>query len=206
LVGFSSRRLAAEALNTANLELPAAYPALIPYFWPFPSLGAIMTEAHAFLSSPLGMLALRGTESGLRAVQFTAAAVPASAATAPALVPGCLQEAYRQLDAYFGRELRAFSVTTDPGIGTDFQRRVWAALPAVAYGQTASYLDIARQLNNPGAVRAVGAANGQNPLAIIWPCHRIIGANGQLTGYAGGLPRKRWLLDFERPSQQTSLF
>jgi methylated-DNA-[protein]-cysteine S-methyltransferase len=123
-----------------------------------------------------------------------------------ALVPSCLQEAYRQLNAYFGRELRAFSVATDPVAGTDFQRRVWAALPAVAYGQTASYLDLARQLSNPGAVRAVGAANGQNPLAIIWPCHRIIGANGQLTGYAGGLPRKRWLLDFERPSQQVSLF
>ncbi|RSK46459.1 methylated-DNA--[protein]-cysteine S-methyltransferase [Hymenobacter perfusus] len=165
-----------------------------------------MTEASAFLASPLGLLALRGTDDGLRAVQFMSTPVPVVTATPAHQVPGCLQEAYRQLQAYFERELREFSVTTDVVTGTGFQQLVWATLPAVAYGRTASYLDIARQLDNPGAVRAVGAANGQNPLAIIWPCHRIIGANGQLTGYAGGLSRKRWLLDFERPSLQTSLF
>lgn len=163
-----------------------------------------MTEASAFLLSPLGILALRGTEQGLRVVQFTATAE--AAATPPAQVPACLREAYRQLEAYFGRELQEFSVATNVPDGTSFQRLVWAALPAVTYGRTASYLDLARQLDNPGAVRAVGAANGQNPLAIIWPCHRIIGAGGQLTGYAGGLARKRWLLDFEQPSHQTSLF
>lgn len=165
-----------------------------------------MTEASAFLSSPLGILALRGTESGLHAVQFVASPEPVPVATPPTQVPDCLREAYQQLQAYFGRELQEFSVATDVVAGTGFQQLVWAALPSVAYGQTASYLDIARRLDNPGAVRAVGAANGQNPLAIIWPCHRIIGANGQLTGYAGGLLRKRWLLDFERPSRQTSLF
>lgn len=165
-----------------------------------------MTEARAFLSSPVGILSLRGTEDGLRAVQFVAADEPAPATTPPAQVPACLQEAHRQLQAYFRRELQQFSVVTDVRTGTRFQQLVWAALPAVAYGRTASYLDLARQLDNPGAVRAVGAANGQNPLAIIWPCHRIIGANGQLTGYAGGLSRKKWLLDFERPGGQTSLF
>jgi len=156
-----------------------------------------MTEARAFLSSPLGILALHGTESGLRAVQFEPAAAAVPAATPLALVPDCLQEGYRQLDAYFGRELRTFSVTTDPVIGTDFQRRVWAALPAVAYGQTASYLDIARQLENPGAVRAVGAAVGRNPVSVIVPCHRVLGADGSLTGYAGGLDRKGALLAIE---------
>ncbi|RZK15178.1 MAG: methylated-DNA--[protein]-cysteine S-methyltransferase, partial [Hymenobacter sp.] len=86
------------------------------------------------------------------------------------------------------------------------QRQVWAALSGIAHGRTASYLDIAKLLNNPKSVRAVGAANGQNPLAIVWPCHRIVGADGSLTGYAGGLVRKKWLLDFERPERQGTLF
>lgn len=161
-------------------------------------------KAVAYLCSPLGTLALRGTDAGLETVHFMAA--PGSLATAPDLVPACLQEAHRQLRAYFGRELREFDLSVAVSAGTEFQRRVWAALPAVGYGRTASYLDLARQLGNPAAVRAVGAANGQNPLTIIWPCHRIIGAGGQLTGYAGGLDRKRWLLEFERPLVQASLF
>ncbi|RSK37409.1 methylated-DNA--[protein]-cysteine S-methyltransferase [Hymenobacter metallilatus] len=168
-----------------------------------------MSEATAILPTPLGALELRGTEAGLRSIRFMQE--PATADTqAPGTplgqVAGCLREAHRQLQAYFGRELQEFTLATDIISGTGFQQLVWTALPLVSYGHTASYLDIARQLGSPGAVRAVGAANGQNPLAIIWPCHRIIGANGQLTGYAGGLSRKRWLLDFERPSLQTSLF
>jgi methylated-DNA-[protein]-cysteine S-methyltransferase len=131
---------------------------------------------------------------------------PAPTETLPPAVPTCLREAYHQLRAYFGRELRDFALTYAVIHGTDFQRRVWATLPSVGFGRTASYLDLARLLGNPAAVRAVGAANGQNPLAIVWPCHRIIGAGGQLTGYAGGLPRKKWLLEFERPAVQTTLF
>ncbi|RSK50833.1 methylated-DNA--[protein]-cysteine S-methyltransferase [Hymenobacter rigui] len=168
-----------------------------------------MSEATAVLPSPLGALELRGTDAGLRSVQFMQEPRVAglhSSGTPQTQVADCLREAWLQLQAYFGRELQEFSLPTDIITGTGFQQLVWAALPLVAYGRTASYLDIARQLGSPGAVRAVGAANGQNPLAIIWPCHRIIGANGQLTGYAGGLSRKRWLLDFERPSIQTSLF
>ena len=168
-----------------------------------------MTEARAYLPSVLGMLELRGTEAGLHAVRFLPGHTTESAsppATSTAQIATCLREAYRQLQAYFGRELREFSVETHVVTGTDFQRQVWAALPAVAYGTTASYLDLARRLGNSGAVRAVGAANGQNPLAIIWPCHRIIGAGGQLTGYAGGLARKKWLLELEQPHVQTSLF
>ena len=132
---------------------------------------------------------------------------PAAVPTTPAAaVPACLAEAYRQLRAYFGRELTAFDLPCAPLSGTDFQRRVWALLPAIAHGETASYLDVARQLHNPNAVRAVGAANGQNPLALVWPCHRVLGADGSLTGYAGGLPRKRWLLAFERPMPKGGLF
>ncbi|WP_019946861.1 methylated-DNA--[protein]-cysteine S-methyltransferase [Hymenobacter aerophilus] len=161
--------------------------------------------ARALLTTAVGLLELRGTEAGLREVNFLPPGSP-GAATAAGAVPACLRAAREQLRAYFGGELRTFSLTTDVETGTAFQRRVWAALPAVAYGRTASYLDLARQLGNPGAVRAVGAANGQNPLAIIWPCHRIIGASGQLTGYAGGLERKKWLLALENPPQQLGLF
>ena len=162
-------------------------------------------SALAYLYSPIGMLELRGSDRGLHVVRFLDEAAGV-AATAPVAVANCLREAHEQLRAYFGRELRDFSLACAPETGTDFQRRVWAALPGVSYGRTASYLDLARQLQNGKAVRAVGAANGQNPLALILPCHRIIGANGTLTGYAGGLPRKRWLLDFEQPVRQGGLF
>jgi len=155
------------------------------------------------LATPLGPLALTGTEEGLNAASFLEEAVPD---TPLARIPAHLREAHRQLKAYFGRELRDFELQYAPLIGTDFQRQVWAALLGVGYGRTASYLDIANVLNNPKSVRAVGAANGQNPLAIVWPCHRIIGANGSLTGYAGGLHRKQWLLEFEQPVRQGGLF
>jgi len=159
--------------------------------------------ATAYLSSPLGPIRLSGSDAGLAAVSFLDEAMPPTPAAA---VPACLGEAHRQLQAYFGRELRDFTLHYDVARGTEFQRRVWAALPGVGYGRTASYLDLARQLGNPGAVRAVGAANGQNPLGLVWPCHRIIGANGTLTGYAGGLWRKKWLLAFEQPAAQAELF
>ena len=160
--------------------------------------------AVAHLLTPLGILALTGSDAGLHTVQFLDHAAPA--ATPAAALPACLAEAHRQLRAYFGRELTAFTLPCAALIGTGFQRQVWAALPAIAHGETASYLDVARQLRNPGAVRAVGAANGQNPLALVWPCHRVVGATGRLTGYAGGLPRKRWLLAFEQPMPKGGLF
>jgi len=163
-----------------------------------------MQEAVAHLYSPIGMLALRGSDAGLHAVQFLdqEAVVP----TTPAALAACLHEPHRQLQAYFGGELREFSLPCVPLVGTAFQRQVWAALAGIGHGRTASYLDVAKLLHNPKSVRAVGAANGQNPLAIVWPCHRVIGANGALTGYAGGLLRKQWLLAFEQPERQGSLF
>ena len=163
-----------------------------------------MQAATTYLASPLGLLALTGTEAGLSAVSFhgTEGCTP----TTPAAVAACLRPAHAQLAAYFGLELRAFDLRCAPAFGTDFQRQVWQALGGVAYGRTASYLDVAKLLNNPTSVRAVGAANGQNPLAIVWPCHRIVGADGSLTGYAGGLHRKQWLLDFEQPTRQGGLF
>ena len=164
----------------------------------------ILLETLAYLYSPVGMLALSASDAGLHAVRFLDCEAPTP--TAPAGLAACLQEPVRQLSAYFGGELREFDLTCVPRTGTDFQRQVWAALAGVAHGRTASYLDIAKRLNNPKSVRAVGAANGQNPLPIVWPCHRIVGTNGSLTGYVGGLVRKQWLLAFEQPAQQGSLF
>lgn len=163
-----------------------------------------MDDATATLLTPLGPLALIGSDAGLSAVTFleNTAAIP----TLSAAVPDYLRPAHQQLQAYFGRELREFDLAYDSAFGTDFQRQVWRALLGIGYGRTASYLDVAKVLNNPKSVRAVGAANGQNPLAIVWPCHRIIGADGSLTGYAGGMHRKKWLLEFEQPTRQGGLF
>jgi methylated-DNA-[protein]-cysteine S-methyltransferase len=107
-----------------------------------------------------------------------------------------LAEARRELVAYFDGTLREFRVPLAPN-GTEFQRRVWTALTHIPYGTTISYADLARRLGNLMAVRAVGAANGRNPIPIIVPCHRVIGSDGSLTGFGGGLDRKRWLLHHE---------
>ncbi|MDH6194398.1 methylated-DNA-[protein]-cysteine S-methyltransferase [Mycobacterium frederiksbergense] len=110
-----------------------------------------------------------------------------------------------QLAGYFAGELTAFDLELDM-VGTEFQRRVWAALQTIPYGETCSYGEIARQIGSPGASRAVGLANGHNPIGIIVPCHRVIGANGSLTGYGGGLDRKRALLELERSRVMPTLF
>ena len=113
--------------------------------------------------------------------------------SAPVLV-----EAVRQLRAYFARDLKEFDLPLRPE-GTDFQQRVWEQLRGIGYGETASYGEIARRLGMPpGASRAVGLANGRNPIPIVIPCHRVVGANGTLTGYAGGVDRKQTLLDLEQ--------
>jgi len=125
------------------------------------------------------------------------------------------KEAVRQLDAYFAGRLRQFDLPLAP-TGTPFQQRVWRALCDVPYGETVSYGELARQIERPAAVRAVGAANGQNPIPIVIPCHRVIGSDGRLVGYGGGLPAKSMLLALERRGagtaarpgrpQQTALF
>lgn len=107
-----------------------------------------------------------------------------------------LRETGRQLRAYFAGKLQAFDIPLSPP-GTPFQRRAWEELCRIPYGMTISYAEQARRIGRPSASRAVGGANGRNPIAIIVPCHRVIGANGTLTGYGGGLDRKQWLLDHE---------
>jgi methylated-DNA-[protein]-cysteine S-methyltransferase len=115
------------------------------------------------------------------------------------------RDVVEQLEAYFAGERTNFDVELDM-VGTAFQRRVWAALLTIPYGETRSYGEIARQIGSPGAFRAVGLANGHNPIGIIVPCHRVIGSNGSLTGYGGGLDRKRALLELEKKRSAPVLF
>jgi len=149
--------------------------------------------------TPVGRLLIAGDDHGLRHVSFEKSHFSA-AATAPRddweLNEKRLKEAVRQLKAYFSGRLRAFDLPLAAD-GTDFQRCVWSALYKVPYGTTASYGDIARLIGNPAAARAVGLANGRNPIAIIVPCHRIIGSSGKLVGYGGGLHNKQTLLKLE---------
>ena len=145
------------------------------------------------VDSPLGPLALIAEEDALVAIDF---GTPTGTTRGTAAAERVLDEAARQLDAYFAGELREFDLPLRPH-GTAFQTDVWKALREIPYGETRSYADIARRIGRPTAVRAVGAANGRNPLAIVVPCHRVIGADGSLTGYAGGLELKRALLELE---------
>lgn len=142
-----------------------------------------------FVSSIVGRISYT-VEGG----KLTELGFEAGAALAPA-PDGC--PVARQLDEYFRRERRTFDLELAPE-GTEFQHAVWAELVKIPYGETRTYLQIAQRIGNPDAVRAVGAANGANPIALIIPCHRVIGSDGSLTGYAGGLDNKRRLLDFER--------
>jgi methylated-DNA-[protein]-cysteine S-methyltransferase len=119
--------------------------------------------------------------------------------------PGAFGAAVDQLEAYFAGELMDFDVELDLR-GTEFQRRVWKALLTIPFGETRSYGEIAEQIGAPGAARAVGLANGHNPIAIVVPCHRVIGANGSLTGFGGGLDRKRTLLELENQRANLTLF
>lgn len=158
-----------------------------------------MTLSHILLPSPVGTLTLIAGQRGLSAILWEdddPARVPTGDSAENADHP-VLREAARQLTDYFAGRRRAFDLRLDFR-GTDFQKAVWAALLTIPFGETRSYGEIARAIGRPGASRAVGAANGRNPISIVAPCHRVVGANGALTGFAGGLAAKRFLLDLER--------
>lgn len=151
------------------------------------------------VASPFGLLELVASARGLVAVlwpQERDGRVRLTSVNGEGSVNPHLRAAAEQLDAFFAGRLRLFDVPLDPR-GTDFQKLVWAALAEIPYGETRTYRDIAVAIGRPAACRAVGAANGRNPLSIIVPCHRVIGAGGQLTGFAGGLEIKRELLALE---------
>jgi methylated-DNA-[protein]-cysteine S-methyltransferase len=152
---------------------------------------------HRTIDSPIGPLFLAGDESGLRFLLFGKGRHVV--APDPGWEPdrGRLTEPVKQLMAYFKGRLQTFDVPVAPA-GTPFQQAVWRQLQAIPYGETISYGELARRLDRPRAVRAVGLANGSNPISIIIPCHRVVGSNGSLVGYGGGLPIKQALLALER--------
>jgi methylated-DNA-[protein]-cysteine S-methyltransferase len=153
--------------------------------------------AARLFPTPIGTLRLEATDSALIGVHFPSEArSPAPEARLVAAHP-VLEQAARELEEYFRGQRRTFSIPL-AATATAFQRDVWAALAAIPFGQCRSYAEIAAAIGRPRAVRAVGAANGANPLSILVPCHRVIGADGQLTGYGGGVRAKAWLLAHER--------
>ena len=152
---------------------------------------------YQYIDSPVGPLLLAASDAGLRAIEFAENRHPVKRSTDwqegdhPLLA-----QAHRQLDEYFAGTRNAFDLPLSPQ-GTDFQRKVWNTLASIPYGQTISYAQLAQRIGKPSAMRAVGAANGRNPLPIVLPCHRVIGADGSLTGFGGGLPTKQFLLELE---------
>jgi methylated-DNA-[protein]-cysteine S-methyltransferase len=156
-----------------------------------------MSRSYRYMDSPIGRLLLMANDDALELIEFARPRwpMPRGVDWEERETP-VLEETRRQLAAYFDGRLRDFDVPLAPQ-GTDFQQRVWRALHDVRFGTTCSYLDIARRLGDVRATRAVGAANGRNPIPIIIPCHRVIGANGSLVGYGGGLEIKRFLLAME---------
>lgn len=165
-----------------------------------PAAAIATTEplVHTTVPSPIGDLLLVGRGDALVGLYV------ADHEHCPRVPTGCtrdddaFEEARGQLDEYFVGTRRTFDLRVEPLGGTAFQRAVWRALLDVPYGETAGYGEIARRLGRPTAARAVGAANGRNPVSIVVPCHRVVGADGRLTGYGWGNERKAWLLDHER--------
>lgn len=154
----------------------------------------------AYISSPVGTLEITGNLEGVSSVVFLEEVVAPTAN-----IPDLLKKPILQLQEYLDGKRTTFDLKLSPQ-GTDFQKKVWTQLSKIPFGKTVSYLDMAKQLGNPKVIRAAASANGKNPIAIIIPCHRVIGSDGSLTGYAGGLHRKKWLLEHESPVTQTTLF
>lgn len=154
----------------------------------------------AFIQTPLGIAKLEGDEKGLSVISILNKENKTNG-----IIPEVLEDAAYQLQEYFEGKREVFSLTLNPE-GTDFQKKVWTALQEIPFGKTISYLELSKRLGNVKAIRAAASANGKNPLWIVIPCHRVIGSDGSLTGYAGGLHRKKWLLEHESPVKQQSLF
>ena len=153
----------------------------------------------AFIKTPLGVAKIAGDDNGIAVISIL------EEGEVTTEVPVLLQEAISQLNDYFVGNRNDFDFKMNPS-GTEFQQRVWQELLNIPFGKTMSYLDLSKKLGDVKAIRAVASANGKNPLWIVVPCHRVIGTDGSLTGYAGGLWRKKWLLEHESPSAQQSLF
>ena len=149
------------------------------------------------LQTPIGELRLAANQDGLLAVLFPVDPYELPALQGAARARAHLSDVCTALEEYFAGQRTTFEGLKLAPSGTEFQLQVWNALSRIPFGQTATYAGMAKRIGRPSAVRAVGHANGQNPLPIIVPCHRVVGSNGALTGFAGGIPTKKWLLEFE---------
>ena len=156
-------------------------------------------EQIAFIPSPLGITKIVGDANGVSVISVLQEGEQSKK------IPKELKVAVTQLNEYFEGKRQNFDFKINPK-GTDFQQKVWLELLNIPFGKTMSYLELSKKLGDVKAIRAVASANGKNPLWIVVPCHRVIGTDGSLTGYAGGLWRKKWLLEHESPSLQQSLF
>lgn len=154
----------------------------------------------AIINTPLGITEIQGDENGISKIYIRNENVEITSK-----IPSKLKEAVIQLQEYFEGKRTHFTFLLHPS-GTEFQKKVWQELLNIPFGKTCSYLELSKKMGDVKAIRAVAAANGKNPLWIVVPCHRVIGADGSLTGYAGGLWRKKWLLEHENPSAQKTLF
>ena len=154
----------------------------------------------AVISSPIALLHITGDDEGVQEVTFLTDNQPIST-----IIPDSLSTCVAQLSEYFDGKREDFDLKLNPQ-GTEFQRKVWEILLEIPFSKTRSYLEQSKVFGDVKAIRAVASANGKNPIAIIIPCHRVIGSDGSLTGYAGGKWRKQWLLNHESPSKQQSLF
>ncbi|WP_340158840.1 methylated-DNA--[protein]-cysteine S-methyltransferase [uncultured Maribacter sp.] len=157
-------------------------------------------EDIAYIKTPLGVAKIVGDTEGVSAITVLNSDEPLTD-----VIPESLEDAVYQLNEYFEGARTEFNLTLNP-MGTEFQKKVWVELQNIPYGKSKSYLELAKALGDPNATRAAASANARNPLWIVVPCHRVIGTDGSLTGYAGGLHRKQWLLNHESPVKQQSLF
>jgi methylated-DNA-[protein]-cysteine S-methyltransferase len=165
-----------------------------------------MSTFFTQIDAPIGPLLIAASEAGLREIRFHVSRPEAGCGSGWIEGPHVLLDAARrQLREYFQGRRTTFELPVAPE-GTPFQRHVWGMLATIPYGQTISYAELASRVGRPGASRAVGAANGRNPLPIVLPCHRVIGADGSLTGFGGGLPLKRFLLELEGALPRHDLF
>ncbi len=153
-----------------------------------------------YYKTPIGIAKITGDKDGIIEVSVMDDKIPSSV-----IIPESLQACVRQLDEYFQKKRTSFYLKLNPQ-GTKFQKNVWNELQNIPYGKTITYLDQSKKMDSVKAIRAIASANGKNPIWIIIPCHRVIGSDGSLTGYAGGIWRKKWLLEHENPSKQISLF
>lgn len=154
----------------------------------------------AYFTSPLGIIEIKGNDEGIASVHFLDSEEKETKNN-----PKNIQNCIKQLKEYFEGNRTIFDLKLNPQ-GTEFQKKVWNQLQEIPFNKTLSYQEMANRLGDPKVIRAAASANGKNPIAIIIPCHRVIGSDGSLTGYASGLHRKKWLLDHENPVKQQSLF